>query len=167
MHKLGVMGQHRNQSPSTENFLTPAHQQRIADTTGVGSASTIVEHPSAPVSSNFNTPRDGLHGQGNAEAPNGILGHRTQSASPLETRRQNQSGVEATEREPGPTAQVSNQERNSSPLAARVGIQSSPRAAALLEGMSNHPSASASHQVKAAGILAGSGYGGGGRFGLA
>lgn len=167
LHRI-TAGQNRNHTPSSETFLTPAHQQRLADTAGVGSASTVVEHPSAPVSSNFNTPHDPVNDQTSVEAPNGILGHITQSASPLGTRRQNTSTIEANQKGHVQQTQDTVQDRNSSPLAGRDEGPTSPsRPATLLaEAMSNHPASSPSHQVRAQGIMAGSGFGGGSRFGF-
>lgn len=167
MHKL-MAGQHRHHTPSNETFLTPAHPQRIADMAGGGSASTIVEHPSAPVSSNLNTPHDLMNDQTNVEAPNGIAGHATQTASPLETRRRDISVREPNQKAHLQQSQDTIQDRNSSPLAGREqrpGTPSGP-AALLAEAMSTHAASSPAHQIRTPGITAGSGFGGG-RFGFA
>lgn len=167
MHKI-MAGHQRNQTPSNETFLTPAHQQRITDMAGGGSASTIVEHPSAPVSSNFNTPHDLLNDQTSVEARNGVIGHTTQTASSLENRRQDTSVMEPTQKGHFQQTQETIQDRNSSPLAGRDEGPASPsrQSALLAEAMSNHAASSPPHQVRAPGILAGSGFGGG-RFGFA
>jgi Sds3-like len=151
MHRLNLSRQNTNGSPSNDTFLTPTNQQRIADTTmvGVGSASTILEHPSAPASSNFNTPHDAINTQ-NADAANRILTQRINSASPLETRRQNASAWEQNQDE---SAQQPPQEPASSPLASRM-------SGLISDGMSAHSVPSPSHEIKPPGITAGSGFGG-------
>ena len=167
MHRL-MAGQHRNPTPSNETFLTPAHQQRLADIAGAGSASTIVEHPSAPVSSNLNTPHDLTNDQTNVEASNGVMGHTTQTASPPEARRQDVSVMESNQKGHFQQTQDTIRDRNSSPLAGRNERADTPsRAGALLaEAMSNRAASSPPHQIRAPGIMAGSGFGGG-RFGFA
>jgi hypothetical protein len=164
MHRLGASGQNSSRSPLNDVFLTPANQQRTADTGAVGSASTIVEHPSAPASSTFNTPHDNMNSQTNANGPNGVLGHPAPSTSPLETRRQDPSSHEHVQHEP---VQESGQEHNSSPLAARVGAQASPpRASSMaIDGLAG-PTTSLSIPVKTAGITAGSGYPGASRYNM-
>ena len=167
MHKL-MASQHRQHTPSNETFLTPAHQPRIADLAGGGSASTIVEHPSAPVSSNLNTPHDLMNEQTNVEAPNGILGHTTQTSSPAEGRRQDTSVMETDQKGHSQQTQDTIQDGNSSPLAGRderAGTPSRP-AALLAEALSTHAASSPPHPIRAPGIMAGSGFGGG-RFGFA
>jgi hypothetical protein len=143
MHRLGITNQGLN-SGLGESYLTPSHQQRIADLP-VGSASTIVEHPSAPASSNFNTPHDPANNQN--ETLNGILNHRVHSISPLDTRRP------APEPEAEPQAEDRGQ--NSSPLTARIAHLSPSRAEPYSLG-----EIMASHSVKPAGITAGAGMGG-------
>ncbi len=167
MHRI-MADQHRNQSPSNDTFLTPGNRQRNADMAGAGSASTIVEHPSAPVSSNLNTPYDTAKEETNDEAPNGIADQLRQPARMLETRRQNTTVTAANQKRNVQQAQDTIQDRDSSPLAGRDEGPASPsRPAALLaEAMSNHAASSPSHQVRAPAIMAGSGLGGGSRYGF-
>jgi len=114
IHRLGR--QNRNRSPlpdgtasTTYSLNTPAHQQKRGEYTpqAIGSASTIIENPSAQPSSAMNTP----HGADSAvkqEPPqtnglpttNGLLNtttiSRQTSISPTETRRTINSMLQAS-----------------------------------------------------------------------
>jgi len=164
-HRIGINRQGSNRSPFPETFLTPARQQRAPENgLGIGSASTIPEHTSAPVSSTFNTPHDGQAQQMNIEASNlnGIASH---SASPFETRKTIPTS------EPGPqksqAASPENGLANSSPLILGADPSSPPQPSlGIAENIPERATESSSYSVRPPAITAGSGFGGGGRFGL-
>lgn len=159
MHRLGISNQGLNPSPLAESYLTPSHQQRTTEHAPVGSASTIVEHPSAPASSNVNTPHDAANAQNHAHAEtlNGILNHRVHSGSPLDTRRPNAEPADSDLSQP-----EASRGQNSSPLAGRMNNHLSPARpdTYALGGILGQGALSSPHQMKPAGITAGAGMGG-------
>ena len=152
-HRLNLTAQNTSGSSVNDTFLTPAPQQRTTDTGAMGSASTILEHPSAPPSSNLNTPHDVGMGQTKVNVPNGILNQRVDSAS------------EESQQDVMMQKQESTQDTASSPLAARAGIHVSPPRlnVGAADGITGHTASSPPHQIRPPGITAG--YGGG-RYGL-
>lgn len=155
-HLQRLTRQLSNVSPAPDSLTTPAHQQRPGDDGGpVGSASTIPEHPSAPVSSAFNTPHDhGVHIQPVAPDPSLLpeANMGTRLPNPLAM---TSGGLGTASRErPAPE-----QDAVSSPLAARASVLASPSRNPLQDRIPQHDTISPLN----AGITAGSGSG---RFGV-
>lgn len=167
IHRLGLSRQNSDRSMINDTFLTPANQSRAAENPQPGgSASTIPEHPSAPVSSAVNTPHDVMSSQTKAEP--GAQIYRLQSLSPLETRRMNYTGTQANQTRPASQPREMTHETGSSPLASRIGLANSPprAASAIPDKISRHPDPSPFGSNKDNGITAGPGFAGAGKFSL-
>ena len=162
VHRLGLTRQNSNRSPMTDSFLTPAQQKNIAEAPiAVGSASTIVEHPSAQASSALNTPYDAQHGPAKTETTvSSILDHRPHSASPLDTRRPNTTSDTVQPQPNGDTSMAL--------LASRAEVVTPPPRAmmTLADSIPRQSTASPPYHIKTPSIIAGSGIGGSGRYNL-
>ncbi|KAI1618257.1 Sds3-like-domain-containing protein [Exophiala viscosa] len=157
IHRLSR--QNSNRSPLNE-FLTPASQQRTAEALQpAGSASTIAD-PNAHASSVINTPHDGQSSTTKMENLAGT-NYQINSVSPLDTRRVVADGSDA------PGKDVS-RDFASSPLNARVHLAGSPPRAgsARPDKMTRLGNDSPFKHANNAGITAGSGFSGTGRFSI-
>ncbi|KIV85889.1 hypothetical protein PV11_01541 [Exophiala sideris] len=156
IHRLSR--QNSNRSPLNE-FLTPANQQRTTEALQpAGSASTIAD-PAAHASSVINTPHDGQSSTTKLENQAGTS-YQINSVSPLDTRRIVGDGSEAQGKESRDFA--------SSPLNARVHLAGSPPRAtsARPDKMTRLGNDSPFKHANNAGITAGSGFSGTGRFSI-
>jgi len=155
VHKLGMSRQNSNRSPLDDSMVTPANRQRLADNSHpIGSASTILENPSAPVSSAMNTPHDLAGSQTRLEQQN-FSGNRLPSTSPMDGRRVLQNNIERPASLPRePLRHDASSPLSTRPYTLKPTMKDSP---AHLERIPRHNTASPFGATRPGGITAGTG----------
>ncbi|KAJ9657527.1 hypothetical protein H2198_004288 [Neophaeococcomyces mojaviensis] len=150
VHRLGRRNASRSPLPdgtsSTYGTSTPANQQKRADYTpqAIGSASTIVENPSAQPTSAFNTPHDSavkqepqLNGLPTTNGFGSANISRNNSVSPTETRRTINSMLQAGNAAAAQSSEYHQPMTTAGDSTLFAGVNSSPlqARAALLTGL--------------------------------
>ena len=125
VHRFNLNRQLSQSSPPPVEQVTPA--QPTTTTLAAGSASTIVENPSAQASSMANTPYEDKIDPRNGVASTSHPTYRNDSASPFEARKAGlsnatASAVNSTANANGISVNPNDAEPNSSPLATRTVI---------------------------------------------